>query len=284
MTEWRPTADLTALRARAQVLARIRAFFAERDVLEVQTPVLGAHTVTEPQIDSIEVAGHGYLQTSPEYHMKRLLAAGAPSIYQMGPVFRAGESGAHHNPEFTMLEWYRRGFDAARLRTEVAELVAAVLGPGDVETLTYAELVDGGPAGLDPDLWLAQRLQALAGAGRRRVFVVDYPAEQAALARLSSTDPSVAARFEFVVDGIELANGYHELADPVELRARFEADVDKRARLGRARVEIDERLLAAQRHGLPDCAGVALGVDRLVMLALGAARLEQVLTFPADRA
>ena len=287
---WQPTADVAALELRGRILRQIREFFWQAGVLEVQTPVLGATTVTEPQIDSIGVAGYGYLQTSPEYHMKRLLAAGAPSVYQIVPVFRAGEQGSHHNPEFMMLEWYRLGFDDAQLRAEVAALVDLVLGPQPVQHLTYAELLaaaDVVPDTLDPaaeDLVLAQQLRMLAQSGQRRVFITNYPARQAALARLSETDPGTAARFELVVDGVELANGYHELTDARELRRRFEQDVVERTRLGREAVALDERLLAAQEHGLPDCAGVALGVDRLVMLAAGARSLQDVMTFPAARA
>lgn len=258
----------------------IRAFFADRKVIEVQTPTLARTTVTEPQIASIATTDGNFLQTSPEYQMKRLLAAGAPSMYQMGPAYRAGELGRLHNPEFTMLEWYRLGFDDSALMEEVAELVDLVLGAGAYQRLTYRQLV--GVEEGDCDLLDRKFSRALTDLGKVRVFVTDYPADQAALARLRDRDADRAARFELVVDGIELANGYFELTDADELEERFVRDNAVRAALGFAPVPVDERLLAAMRHGLPDCAGVALGVDRLVMLALGAASLSEVMPFPAE--
>ena len=201
------------LRLRAQALEAIRGFFAARDVVEVQTPVLAPATVTDPDVESIAVPGYGFLQTSPEYQMKRLLSAGAPSIYQLGPVFRHEERGRLHNPEFTMLEWYRLGFDDQQLMQEVAELVAQVLGPDAVQTVTYQQLV-GDVSGRgdvqrgELDLRFAEACEKLQPG---RFFVVDYPADQAALARLRPDNPSVAARFELVIDGIEIANGYWEL-------------------------------------------------------------------------
>ncbi|MGD8418308.1 MAG: EF-P lysine aminoacylase GenX [Pseudomonadales bacterium] len=278
MTEsWRPSCDLAALRARADLYATIRRFFRERDVLEVQTSLLAEHTVTEPNIHSLAVGAMGYLQTSPEYQLKRLLAAGAPSVYQLGPVFRAGEQGRLHNPEFTLLEWYRLGFDDTALMAEVADLVALALGPGEVSTVSYAELVgDVGEDRTAQDLAFSEATAALRG----RWFVTRYPADQAALARLCADDPEVAARFELVVDGVELANGYWELTDPEEQRRRFAADVDLRRRLGMVEPTVDERLLGALEAGLPECSGVALGVDRLLMLALGAERISDVMPFP----
>ena len=276
---WRPTCSIAALEARAEILSMIRAFFADRKVIEVQTPTLSSTTVTEPQIASIETTDGDFLQTSPEYQMKRLLAAGAPSIYQMGPAYRAGELGRLHNPEFTMLEWYRLGFDDDALMEEVAELVDLVLGPRAYERLTYRQLV-GAQAG-DRDLLDRRFSRALTDLGKVRVFVTDYPADQAALARLRDRDADRAARFELVVDGIELANGYFELTDADELQDRFVRDNAVRASLGFAPVPTDERLLAAMRQGLPDCAGVALGIDRLVMLAMGAKSLSEVMPFPS---
>ncbi len=235
--------------------------------------------MTDPQIASIATQDGKFLQTSPEYQMKRLLAAGAPSIYQMGPAYRAGESGRLHNPEFTMLEWYRLGFDDDELMVEVAELVDLVLGARPYQRITYRELVG---------TWQGQRelldlkfADALANLGDVRVFITDYPADQAALARLREKHAGVAARFELVVDGVEVANGYFELTDPDELEDRFNRDNAIRDSLGVQPIASDERLLAAMRHGLPDCAGVALGVDRLVMLALGATHLSEVMPFPA---
>jgi elongation factor P--(R)-beta-lysine ligase len=287
--DWAPRCDRAALEARAAVLRAVREFFHQRGVLEVQTAAAGATTVTDPAIESFEVPGLGYLQTSPEHQMKRLLAAGAPSIYQIGPVFRAGEAGRLHNPEFTMLEWYRVGFDDRQLMAEVAALIEHVLGPGAFGTVTYAEVVERAPpaeaspgvraSGRDAlDLRFALGIESLA---RGRWFVVDYPADQAALARLREDDPRVAARFELIVDGVELANGYHELADAIELRARMERDLAARRAAGQREPPVDERLLAAMAAGLPPCAGVALGFDRLLMLKLGANRLDGVLPFPA---
>jgi elongation factor P--(R)-beta-lysine ligase len=291
LADWAPTCSLAALAARAELLATVRAFFRDRGVMEVQTGVIGAATVTEPAVESIAVPGLGYLQTSPEYPMKRLLAAGAPSIYQLGPVFRAGEAGRRHNPEFTMLEWYRLGFDDRQLMDEVAALVAAALGPGTVHHITYAEVVARAPADVEVQaadgLSHRERLDLRFSLGldmlpHGRWFVTDYPADQAALARRQPYDPAVAARFELVVDGLEIANGYWELADPVEQRARFERDRALRRAAGQPVPEIDERLLAAIEHGLPECAGVALGFDRLLMLKLGAQSLREVIPFPID--
>jgi lysyl-tRNA synthetase class 2 len=280
--DWRPSCSLAALEARAALLAEIRGFLAARGVLEVQTAALASHAVTDLNIHSIEVLPGGFLQTSPEYQLKRLLAAGAPDIYQLGPVFRAGEAGRLHNPEFTLLEWYRLGFDDAALRDEVAALVDLVLGPAPYHVHAYADLVgdlEAEPAALD--LALVEAIDAFGGG---RHFITRYPASQAALARLHRDDPSVAARFELVVEGVELANGYHELTDAREQRRRFAQDIEARRRAGLVEPTIDERFLAALDAGLPDCAGVALGVDRLLMLKLGAESLAEVLAFPTDRA
>ena len=315
-TNWRPTATLDALRARGDTLASIRGFFAERGVLEVETPALSEATVTDVHLHSIacrlEAAGRPhYLQTSPEYAMKRLLAAGSGPIYQICKVFRDGERGRRHNPEFTMLEWYRPGWDHHRLMDEVDELLRAVLGTPAAERLSYAEAFqrhagvdphaadDGelrsrvaalgvsGVAELDRDdllnLLLSHTVEARLGVGRP-TFLFDYPASQAALARVRPGDPPVAERFEVFIDGIELANGFHELTDPEEQRRRFAADLAERRRHGLPEVEVDDRLLTALAAGLPDCAGVALGVDRLVMLRLGAVDIADVIAFPIDRA
>ena len=301
------------LRRRGEILASIRAFFAPRDVLEVETPLLAAAGVTDPQIDGIPATvpglGRRWLQTSPEYAMKRLLAAGCGSIYQLGRAFRAGELGRFHNPEFTLLEWYRPGLDAGALMDEVAALVAEVLGPAPVERLEYREAFRR-HAGLDPfTASLAELQQAASAAGpvqgldRDRVldllmgvevaprlgrgvrtFITGYPASQAALARLRPDDPATAERFELFVEGLELANGFRELTDPHEQARRFREDRRRRRAAGRPAPAADRRLLAALEAGLPDCSGVALGVDRLVMLACGADHIQEVLAFPADRA
>jgi lysyl-tRNA synthetase class 2 len=315
--DWRPTATIEALRARAEVLAAIRAFFADRGVLEVETPLLSVATVTDLHLRSLSCEPDSkdgrtlHLQTSPEYAMKRLLAAGSGAIYQICRAFRGGEAGRRHNPEFTMLEWYRPGWDHHELMSEIDELLAAVLGSRPGERLSYAEAF-AAHAGVDPhhaldselreraqshasrgaddldreellDLLLAESVEPKLGRGRPS-FVYDFPASKAALARVRPGDPPLAERFELFVDGLELANGYHELTDPAEQRRRFEQDLAERRRRGLPEVQIDERLLAALDAGLPDCAGVALGVDRLVMLVLGAADISEVIAFPADRA
>ncbi len=324
---WRPGADLTALRLRAELLARIRAFFAARGVLEVETPALSAAALTDPHLASFSTVYSGpgprhgrtlYLHTSPEFPMKRLLAAGSGCIYQIARVFRDGEAGRLHNPEFTLLEWYRVGFDHHRLMDEVAELATALLDGrvplAEPERLSYrvafqrylgldphratvAELAAGAerfevpiPPGMpmdetDPwlDLLLTHRVEPYLGVGRL-TFLYDYPASQAALARLRPGDPPVGERFELYLNGIELANGFHELGDAGEQCRRFEAENAARRARELPEMPIDEHLLAALAIGLPDCAGVALGFDRLTLLAAGNESLAEVLAFPFDRA
>ena len=266
------------------MLRTIRAFFDARGVMEVQTACLAARGSTDPAIAGIHTRDGRVLQTSPEHQMKRLLAAGAPSIYQIGPVFRADEAGRWHNPEFTMLEWYRLDFDAPALMDEVAALTDAVLGAAAYDTRAYAGLVGLSEAELitteddELDLRVARALAALPPG---RVFVTDYPARQAALARVVG---NVAKRFELVVHGVEVANGYHELADAAELRRRMTQDNAIRRQRGLPEAPLDEALLAAHEHGLPDCAGVAVGLDRLLALKLGAQSLAEVVAFPAERA
>ena len=281
MTDWRPSCTLDVLATRAAMLAATRSFFAAREVMEVQTAALAAHGVTDPAIESMRTADGRYLQTSPEYQMKRLLAAGAPSIYQVGPVFRAGEAGRWHNPEFTMIEWYRVGLDGEALMREVADLVDALLGPSDYDRRGYADLV-GVPVESTPADELDLRIsEAIAKLKPVRVFITEYPAPQAALARIEG---GVASRFELVVDGVEVANGYHELRDADELRGRMRRDNALRREQGLAEIPLDEAFLAAHAHGLPDCAGVAVGFDRLVALKLGADSLAAVMPFPVERA
>jgi len=277
MSDWRPSASIEHLKRRAELLAQARAFFAGRDVIEVQTPVLAKHSVTEPDVQSIEVPGYGYLQTSPEYQMKRLLAAGMPSCYQLGPAFRHGEQGRLHNPEFTMLEWYRLGFDRNQLMYEVADLVDKLLGPKPYQRLTYEDVVgtsEGRPRDA-LDLAFAEACERLTPG---RFFITDYPADQAALARINP-DGQTAARFELVIDGVEIANGYWELLDADEHRQRFKTDREIRQQRGLPAMAVDEAFLAALEHGLPKCAGVAMGFDRLVMLGGGAKALSDVTAF-----
>ena len=274
MSDWRPSARIEHLKQRAELLAQARAFFAERNVIEVQTPVLAKHTVTEPDVQSIEVPGYGYLQTSPEYQMKRLLAAGMPSCYQLGPAFRHGEQGRLHNPEFTMLEWYRLGFDHNQLMYEVADMVDALLGPKPYQRLTYEDVV-GKSEGRTRDALDLAFADACERLTPGRFFITDYPADQAALARINP-DGQTAARFELVIDGVEIANGYWELLDVEEHRQRFKTDGEIRQKRGLPAMAVDEAFIAALQHGLPACAGVAMGFDRLVMLGIGAKALSDV--------
>ncbi|HSC47200.1 MAG TPA: EF-P lysine aminoacylase EpmA [Gammaproteobacteria bacterium] len=318
MTDWQPTASIENLKLRAALLAKLREFFAARSVLEVDTPALSTAGATDRHIASFRVedgrGGYLYLHTSPEFPMKRLLAAGTGDIWQLCKVFRRGEAGRNHNPEFTLLEWYRIGFDQHRLMAEVAELVS-VLVPSLArapEHLTYREAFvrhagldpfrasaedcstafakagSQAPAGvLDRDGWLdllaGEVVYPALGQGGL-TFIYDYPASQAALARVRPGDPAVAERFEAFLHGVELANGFHELAEAAEQRQRFEADRIYRGRQGLMDVPMDERLLASLEHGLPDCSGVALGFDRLVMIAAAARSITEVIAFPSDRA
>lgn len=320
--DWRPSAGLEALRERARIGAAIRGFFAERGVLEVDTPCLAASGGLEPNLQSLAVAYEGltappggrfWLQSSPEHAMKRLLAAGAGSIYQITHAFRGGERGRLHNPEFTLLEWYRLGWDHYALMDEVAELLQHVLGDRPVERLTYSEafcrhlgvdpleaphetleacanelgLEHSAMAALDRDALLDLLLsERVIPALRQDVltFIYDFPASQAVQARLRSDDPRVAERFELFSDGLELANGFHELTDASEQRQRFVREQASRTGQGLVSAEVDERLLAALEAGLPACAGVAVGFDRLVMRRLGAERIDEVIPFPIERA
>lgn len=313
---WAPTAGRAALELRARLLERARAFFAGLGVLEVETPVLGRTTATDPHIDSVSLVLGGetfYLQTSPELFMKRLLAAGSGSIYQISKAFRAGEAGARHNPEFTLLEWYRVGLDHHGLMDEVEAFLRAVVDAPEAVRASYGALFRE-HVGLDPheasatELERAYRdlgLPSVQGRGLSRedwlnllmsehveprlppekpLLVYDYPVEMAALARIRRETPPVAERFEVYFKGLELANGYHELESAPEQRERFLSDLERRRVLGKEPVPVDERLLAALETGLPSCAGVALGFDRLVMLAAGASRIDEVSSFTHDRA
>ncbi|WP_341477031.1 EF-P lysine aminoacylase EpmA [Tamilnaduibacter salinus] len=318
-----PTASRETIRSRAEQLAYLRGFFARRHVLEVETPVLGRHGASDPHLDSVAAmlspangiaGGQGWLQTSPEYHMKRLLARDGESIFQVFRAFRDGERGRRHNPEFSLLEWYRPGFDDHALMTEVGELVCQWLERNPPARVRYRDAFLEA-AQLDPFRATDDSLREAAGralddavlagslarddcldvlmshvvepalAGEGAVFVHDYPPSQAALARVSrvGSEP-VAHRFELFVDGLELCNGYWELTDAAEQAERFDADNRQRRALAKTDMPADPELLAAMSSGLPDCAGVALGLDRLLMLKLGLPSIEQVLTFPAERA
>ncbi|HJS74471.1 MAG TPA: EF-P lysine aminoacylase EpmA [Vicinamibacteria bacterium] len=317
--DWEPTATLAALRLRARLLTRTREFFAQRGVLEVETPILGSSTATDPHIESVPCSVGGsrrFLQTSPELFMKRLLAAGSGPIYQLSKVFRDGESGSRHSPEFTLLEWYRPGLDHHGLMDEVDELLQEVLGCGASVRETYAAAFER-EVGIDPhrasacDLSTRAEARGLVAASSRTFsredwlhllmaevveprlgsarphFLYDFPRELSALARVRKGErgaADVAERFEVYFRGLELANGYHELTDASEQRERFLADLESRSALGRALPPIDERMIAALAHGLPPCAGVALGFDRLVMIAADAKSIDAVLSFSSERA
>lgn len=320
--DWHPGTGLQVLRARAGMMRDIRAFFAARDVLEVETPLLSACFGTEPSIEPLrsEFVGPGYaqglslfLQSSPEFFMKRLLAAGSGPIYQICKAFRNGEAGKLHNPEFSILEWYRPGFDMSALINEVAELVLAVLHKSvPVERHRYADLFSE-HLGIDVFNSDADALQALAmqhnllGAEQLQLdrdgwldllmsslierqlgqdvlcFVTDYPASQASLARLQPHDERVAARFELYYQGVELANGFHELSDAAEQSQRFEHENCQRRSNGQQPMPIDDALLSALEQGIPDSSGVAIGLDRLLMCAVGAEELDQVMAFSLSR-
>jgi lysyl-tRNA synthetase class 2 len=306
------------------MLRSARDFFQQRHVMEVETPMLSAAAVSDPQIESLStqvsgMASRSYLCPSPEYAMKRLLAADSGDIFQICKVFRDAERGRWHNPEFTMIEWYRLGFDDSALMDEVEMLVQLLLAPErnlqSAERLSYRaamqrhaqvdafsssdlELTQAArrhgiicEAELERDAKLDLLMGLLVGPqlGRQRpCFICDYPASQAALARLKATpgagQPAVAARFELYLDGLELANGFHELAGAEEQRVRFTKDLQLRRSRGQSQPPLDENLLAALQEGMPDCAGVALGFDRLVAIALGADRLSQAMAFDIDNA
>lgn len=320
MSDWQPTTSLEILKRRAAIVQDIRQFFAQRQVLEVDTPTLAHGTVTDVHLQGFATLFHHpmspdaetlYLQTSPEYAMKRLLCAGSGSIFQICKAFRDEEAGRYHNPEFTMLEWYRIGFDHMALIAETDTLLQQILGCEAADRVTYQETFIT-HLGLDPlcadiealrqvcidcghrdlvaeetdrdtmlHLLFSHHIEPRIGT-KRPVVVFNFPASQAALARLDPDDPRVARRFEFYYRGIELANGFHELTDVQEQTRRFASDNALRKSMGLPDKPLDERFVAALHHGLPDCAGVALGLDRLIMLATGADKIDQVINFPIN--
>ena len=315
---WPSGATLAVLQQRAQLTTAVRDFFAQRQVLEVHTPILGRGGSTDAHLASLSTQLSGlaepvtlYLQTSPEFLMKRLLACGIGPIYQLGPCFRDGEISWRHNPEFWMLEWYRPGWTLAELEAECCALVDQLLGAAPYRRLTYREAFVA-TLGLDP---FQASLEALRDAAHhcsgidaqqldrdgcldllishqiepsfqgQRVVLYDFPASQAALAQIhqDAQGDAVAARFELYINGIEIANAYQELTSAQEQAARFHADQQQRALLGLPAVPADQHLLAALEAGLPECSGIALGFDRLVMLACNTASLDATQAFSVQR-
>ena len=305
------------------MLQNIRAFFAERDVLEVETPVLATSSITDPHLQSFKTRylnNDYYLQTSPEFFMKRLLASGSGDIYQICKVFRDDEQGKNHNPEFSMLEWYRSGFDHQQLMDEMEMLFeylinqmqtnikcqAAIrisyqqafirsldIDPLDASAAELKIIAEKNnieiPIGMneeDKDMWLDWLMtQAIAPTFDKKcfTFLYDYPTSQAALAKLNADDSRTAHRFEVFYGELELANGFNELTDAVEQRKRFENENKKRQELGMEVIPVDENLLSALEHGMPECSGVAIGLDRLLMVLLGVESIEGVLSFGVKR-
>ncbi len=326
MASWEPTATLSMLKTRARVLTKLRAFFADKNILEVQTPVLSQAGNTDPSIGTFvtqqdENSEHqiqpSFLNSSPEFAMKRLLAAGCGSIFQITPAFRQDEQGLKHNPEFTLLEWYRVDFDYHALMMEVNALLRfiaedflklqrshfytyqdamqkfAEVDPfkatnEDLKAATVKAGIDSvGMENAPRDSWLDLLMSLVVEKNlplNCPVFIYDYPASQAALAKIRKGSPDVAERFELFLNGMELANGFHELSDAKEQEERFHNEQQQRKAAGQPGIPADHHLIAALKHGLPECAGVALGLDRLLMVLTGAEHINEVLTFPFDRA
>jgi elongation factor P--(R)-beta-lysine ligase len=313
VSPWRPSAGVPAAKQRAALLARVRSWFESEGVLAVDTPALGAAPVTDPNIASLAVGPNAWLQSSPEYYMKRLLAAGYPDIYSIARVFRDGETGRRHLREFTLIEWYRRDFDLGAIINDALALIAHVHGSAfhrppevidyrdafrrhagvDPSDASIAELADaaGADARLssvlagDRDAWLDLLMATVVSPrfpAEALTVVRHYPASQAALARLCPADPSLADRFEIFAGTLELANGYVELTGATEQAARMAADLATRERRALPKVARDRRLLAALAAGLPACAGVALGFERLQMLVAGSNDIRNVVTFAGD--
>ena len=325
--DWKPSASMMALRERAGLLKAVRHYFDSNGVMEVETPMLSSAATVDVYINSFSteykpIGGDSlktlYLHTSPEFPMKRLLAAGSGDIYSLGRVFRNGEAGGRHNPEFTMLEWYRVGMDQQRLMDDVSALLSSICNFSEVRRCSYGEIfqeklnvnpytipdeeldqlvqqrIDPGLTGLDRndclDLLFSKFIEPELGAQKdsklEGVFIYDYPASMSALARLSTNakGEKVSSRFELFINGTELANGYHELLDGEEQQKRFESEQDKRSERGFDRYPYDQRMVNSLKHGMPDCAGVALGIDRLLMLVLGADTIAEVIAFDFSRA
>ena len=326
MSDWQPTASLEMLQIRARLLTKLRAFFAEKNILEVQTPILSQSGNTEPTIETFVTQQHesldhniqpSFLNASPEFAMKRLLAAGYGSIYQVTPAFRQDEQSKRHNPEFTLLEWYRIDLEHHALMGEVNALVRFLaedfltlersefysyqdalvkFAEVDPNQATIEELKNAVEnAGIDcvgmdeapRDTWLDLIMSQVVEKNlplNCPVFIYDYPASQAALSKIRKASPDVAERFELYINGMELANGFHELSDAKEQAERFRAQQAQRKENGQQGIPADHHLIDALKHGLPDCAGVAIGLERLIMVLTGTDNISDVMTFPFDRA
>ncbi len=323
--DWKPACSLRHLRNRAQMLDKIRQYFAEQGVLEVETPLLGHAIGTDPNLDFFSTEyllppqkQRLYLQTSPEFAMKRLLASGSGSIFQICKAFRNGEAGRLHNPEFTLLEWYRVGFDLSRLMDEIAELLLLLLDQQvpihETRRLTYSDVFQR-YTGLDALHFAHSRYSGCAAShnlpeaeqlcgqnhaawldflfshivqpqltGAYLYLIYDYPACQPGLSRLRADNALVAERVEVFINGIELGNGYYELADVIEQERRFHNEIQLRKTQRKPAVTVDGRFISALTSGLPECSGMAIGLDRLLMLATGSGTLADVLAFPISRA
>jgi lysyl-tRNA synthetase class 2 len=311
---WKPTADVTVMRARAAITSRIRQYFELKSVLEVETPILSHFGGTDVQLSQWQTNNAKTLHTSPEFGMKRLLAAGMGDIYQVCRVFRRDELGRKHNPEFTMLEWYRLGINEFQLMAEVTELISSLYKEAELDVCTWtyefaflnynlpnphhastAELRECCCSLLNSDSSLWERddcLDALMALvvepslpHEKLVYIHQYPKSQAALAKVEVHEGiQVGRRFELYWKGMELANGYYELTDVDEQLNRFQQDNEKRLLSGKETVLIDENFLGAMKFGLPECSGVALGVDRLMMILLEKTSISEVIAFPFDRA
>ena len=311
MTSWRPTASLQSLQRRAKILSGLRQFFAECEILEVEVPLLSAAGGTDLNIELLKIEGENrWLASSPEFPLKRLVAAGYGDVYALQKVFRKGESGRRHNSEFTMLEWYRIGFDEFQLMDEVEALCQRILNMPTASRVSYrtlfvdsinvdpfaasdVELAELGaklsglePLSLDRDGWLDIIFShAIEPTLKNPVFIFDFPASQSALAQTASRDyGQVARRFELVFGGVELANGYFELTDAAEQQQRFERELALRAQQDKPTVAIDQHLIAALNAPMPRCAGVAMGVDRICMLAENTQTLSEVISFDDNNA
>lgn len=326
MSDWQPTASIEMLKTKARLLSKLRAFFADKEIFEVQTPVLSQAGNTEPSIESFVIGQHEnanhkiqptFLNTSPEFAMKRLLAAGSGSIYQIAPVFRQDEQSKRHNPEFTLLEWYRTDFDHHALMGEVNALIRYVAeefislersqfisykdamitfadvdpfnaSEDELKTATVKAGINGvGMDDMSRDSWLDLLMCEVVEKNlpvNCPVFIYDYPASQAALAKIRKGSPDVAERFELYINGMELANGFHELSDAKEQEVRFRKEQAQRKELGLQGIPADHNLIAALQHGLPECAGVAIGLERLLMVLTKSEHINDVLAFPFDRA